>query len=412
MGQHNHGIQTVTHQYHLEASGVNFGKRLLNILPTGIYSGGYLTKVSNSEVTLSLFVVEIRDSTTQVSVRSAASATLNAANLDSGAISSTTPYLVMRWGYAASALNYLEIHAIASLNDRLQNDLIIGRCVFVGSDLDSFDYSDRSFPSILDKFLRVEAASGLYVRLRGGIVCTSSRRFVVPDQLVGPFTVPASPNSRIDLVYVDTSGSVQIQQGTPAVTPSVPDYGGRLVLAEVLLVNGDTSIPWNRIIDARSFVNLPSKRDYILIRDVKAAGVNGGTFTSGAWRTRDLTEKTSDAGGNASLAANRITLEAGTYEFHIRCPASDTTSEIGLHQARLYNVTDGSVVSYGTSEYSVVSGYVTTSSIVVGKFTIASSKVFEVQHRSQGTVTTCGFGRATNFGGEEVYTVAEFWKVA
>ena len=407
MGQHNHGIQTVTHQYHLEASGVNFGKRLLNILPTGIYSGGYLTKVSNSEVTLSLFVVEIRDSTTQVSVRSAASATLNAANLDSGAISSTTPYLVMRWGYAASALNYLEIHAIASLNDRLQNDLIIGRCVFVGSDLDSFDYSDRSFPSILDKFLRVEAASGLYVRLRGGIVCTSSRRFVVPDQLVGPFTVPASPNSRIDLVYVDTSGSVQIQQGTPAVTPSAPNYGGKLVLAEVLLVNGDISIPWNRITDARSFVNFPSKRDYILIRDVKAAGVNGGTFTNGAWRTRDLTEKTSDAEGYASLSANRITLAAGTYEFRISCPAYSVNG----HQARLYNITDGGVVANGTSENTASA--IQTRSFICGKFTYSSSKVFEIQHYCTSTKTSNGFGIYCNNGGvEEIYTIAEFWKVA
>jgi len=64
-------------------------------------------------------------------------------------------------------------------------------------------------------------------------------------------------------------------------------------------------------------------RDYILINDTKSSGTHGGTFSSGAWRTRDLNTIVSDTGGHASLSSNQITLEAGTYECFISCPAFD-----------------------------------------------------------------------------------------
>ena len=67
----------------------------------------------------------------------------------------------------------------------------------------------------------------------------------------------------------------------------------------------------------------------------------------------------------------------------------------------------------GVSSYSGKPGAATQSvSLICGKFTIATSKVFEVRHICQTTLATSGFGFAGNFGVSEVYTVAEFWKVA
>jgi len=284
MGATNHGTQSINFSYFLEATGANFGKQMLNILPPGIYNGGYLTKVSNSEVTLSTFDAAISDGSNQISVHTAAAATLNSSTLNSGAISSATPYLVLRWAYEALVTNYVDIHAIASLSAKQQNDVVIGKCVFVGSTLSSFDYSERTFPGMLSRCLSVEATpdTELYVRVRGGIVNTGTAKVVVGDQKVGPFTAPSSPNSRIDLVYVDADGDIQIQQGTAAVSPSAPSYANKLVLAEVRLVNGDTNITWDRITDARAFLAYPQQSTNNFI---ESTGTNDVSYSTAAWAT-------------------------------------------------------------------------------------------------------------------------------
>lgn len=270
MGTTNHGTQTITWQYFQEATAANWGKRLLSQLPIGIYAGGYLSKVTDSKVSLSVLVAEIKDNVNQISVRTSSVATLDSSTLDSGAISSATPYLVMRWSYVAAANNFVEIHALASLSARQQNDLVIGKCVFVGSTLSSFDYSDRTFPMIEDQNLRVEATSDveMYVRVRAGRVNTGNAIVKVGDQKVGPFVVPGAGLSRIDLVYVKFDGTVAIQQGSATVSPTAPLYLGKLVLAEILVVNGDTNITWDRITDSRSFLQYPA------VVDESTIGVN------------------------------------------------------------------------------------------------------------------------------------------
>lgn len=132
-----------------------------------------------------------------------------------------------------------------------------------------------------------------------------------------------------------------------------------------------------------------------------------GTFTSGAWQTRALTVEHADSGNIGSLAANQITLPAGTYEVEISCPALRVDS----HQAKLYNVTDAVDTMIGTTAYTGNGNTNMTISRITGRFTIAASKVFEVQHRCQTTLATTGFGDAAGFGVTEIYTVARFWKV-
>lgn len=144
---------------------------------------------------------------------------------------------------------------------------------------------------------------------------------------------------------------------------------------------------------------------YALLRDEKPQNTDGGTFTSGAWQTRDLNTEVFDPRSLASLSANRVTLAAGTYRVRISCPAYGCNE----HQARLYNVTDGVEALMGTMERSSV--YNTARSLIIGRLTLAAQKTFEVQHRCETTRSTDGFGVAGNFG-LEVYTVAEFWKEA
>lgn len=149
--------------------------------------------------------------------------------------------------------------------------------------------------------------------------------------------------------------------------------------------------------------------DYIKVSEVQAANTAGGTFTAGSWQTRVLNTEDSDTGGHASVASNQITLAAGTYTCRIRAPAL----RVNHHKARLYNITGAATLLLGTSEFNEpAAAAAQTCSEVTGKIVLAAPTVVEVQHVCDSTFATDGFGVANNLGVNEVYTVAEFWKVA
>ena len=148
--------------------------------------------------------------------------------------------------------------------------------------------------------------------------------------------------------------------------------------------------------------------DYILIEEQQASGVQGGSFTSGAWRTRDLNTEVADTGGDASVASKQVTLSAGTYEFE----AWAVAQEVGNHKVRLQNVTDATTIGVGSSERLEGAEANATHSTVAGRFTISASKVIELQHRCSSTRNNDGFGDAAGFGVVEVYAQLKLRKVA
>ncbi len=144
---------------------------------------------------------------------------------------------------------------------------------------------------------------------------------------------------------------------------------------------------------------------YVCLRDVKAQNSYSGNFEPGAWRTRDLNHEQADTEDICTLSANQITLPAGTYRCTISCPAFATDR----HQARLYNVTDAATLLLGTSEISGRNHYNNTRSLVAGRFTLAATKILEVQHQCETSSIYYGFGMRANFG-DEIFAVAEFWR--
>ena len=149
---------------------------------------------------------------------------------------------------------------------------------------------------------------------------------------------------------------------------------------------------------------------YAIICDQKANDTDGGTFTNGAWRTRDLNTEIADPDSIVSIASEQFTLQAGTYLIEARAPAYAVDS----HQTRLYNATDSSVVQYGTNAYArEASGDLgSTDSHVFARVTITAAKAFEIQHRGHTTRTNNGFGATNNFGGGEIYTTVKIYKEA
>ena len=143
---------------------------------------------------------------------------------------------------------------------------------------------------------------------------------------------------------------------------------------------------------------------FALFEDRKASGTHGGTFTSGAWQTRDLTSFVSEIPG-ASLSGSQITLPAGRYYIRARAPAY----RVDQHKARLYNVTAAEAALTGTSELSGdSSANSSTPSVLSGRLDLVTETVLELQHRCQKTYSLNGFGTASHFpDADEIYSVVE-----
>jgi hypothetical protein len=144
------------------------------------------------------------------------------------------------------------------------------------------------------------------------------------------------------------------------------------------------------------------------VRDEKANGTGGGTFTSGSFQTRTLNTVVTNEISGASLSSNQITLPSGTYFIHALCSAEF----VDAHKAKLRNITDSSDTLIGrTARASSITSVNNTTSEIIGRFTITSQKTFELQHRCE-TSYGAGFGNASSFSLTEVYAIAMIWKVA
>ncbi len=150
----------------------------------------------------------------------------------------------------------------------------------------------------------------------------------------------------------------------------------------------------------------PTIPDYILVRDVKASGTHGGNAVAGD-NIRDITEITLDAGGHASLLNHQLSLAAGTY----RVQAQAVGRYVGHQRLSLYNVTDLAVVTTVSGVQSSAPNMRQRLVTMQGQFTIANPKSFEIRHSCQNARTQYGLGGALSLG-DEVYLVAEFWKLA
>ncbi len=166
-------------------------------------------------------------------------------------------------------------------------------------------------------------------------------------------------------------------------------------------------------ISGASLTNLPAGgkfASYALIADSKGNTTDGGTFTSGAWRTRDLNQEISDEDGIVSISSNQFTLAAGTYLIKWKCPAM----KVDHHVTKLILIT-GSVSSFtekaGSSSYAADNVVVQNESFGVARVTLTGSGAFEIQHRCDVTKTTDGFGQPANgYASESIYTIVEIYK--
>ncbi len=145
------------------------------------------------------------------------------------------------------------------------------------------------------------------------------------------------------------------------------------------------------------------------VRDEKASGGAGGTANAGAYAVRTLNTVVTNTIAGASLASNRFTLPAGTFNIRASAPAFDVNG----FKAKLVNFTDASAdVIIGTAERASSIGDVHSRSFIIGQFVLAAPKELQIEMRVVSLKATNGLGAAAFFGDIEVYTEVWVEKVA
>lgn len=148
---------------------------------------------------------------------------------------------------------------------------------------------------------------------------------------------------------------------------------------------------------------------YAVINETQPYNQGGGTFNSGAWRTRILNTEVFDPDNIVSISSNQFTLQAGTYYIRAQAPAY----RVDQHHIRLRNITDSTTDGVGSVGMSSSSFASITLSLLTTRFTISSAKVFEIQHYCSTTHNTYGLGIMHGINGtNSIYTIVEIYKEA
>lgn len=203
-----------------------------------------------------------------------------------------------------------------------------------------------------------------------------------------------------------TSGGARTPVGVP-VTLGVGEY-----IAPHFNTAAGTSSPANvwfsavATASARNIITPLTQTCYI--KDVKAAGVDGGTATSGSWATRDLNVVNMDSSLDndgcpwVSLNSNVFTLPKGSYYFDTTAPGYRVNNyRIKLVSDPLGTPAD---VIFSKTANAANGTPVATEAILRGTVIVTESTSFEIQQRVQTTFSSAGLGLGFDLGVSEEYT--------
>lgn len=166
-----------------------------------------------------------------------------------------------------------------------------------------------------------------------------------------------------------------------------------------------TALADNPVALAEGASGAPRVYPLLIVKDVKISGTAAGTFSSGAWRTRDLNTVDRNEISGAVLASNQITLPAGRYTVEAYATAADGGSGT-LHQAILYDTTGAAELVVGLSSVHGAAGG--SVAHVCGEFTLSTESLLELRHR----ISTSGkFGEPSGWT-DEVYAVVNIRRIA
>lgn len=204
----------ITLKYGEPGKSETFNNLQYKVVTKGLYEGGLLSKISDILVRVSPFTAFIQDATNELGVR---------IEIDSDediAISSATPYIVIRLNWTNSVSNDFQIFATSYASIQPE-DIIIGNGFFNGATLDTnFNYSRRTVTQEKDD---LKLATN---------TLENNEVYVFPGNLVignndisfagGTITLSSVVNERYDLIYINNTGTLQVLEGEDRVGASLP----------------------------------------------------------------------------------------------------------------------------------------------------------------------------------------------
>jgi hypothetical protein len=261
----NYGDQVLVFDYRQEARGKGFSQAFCDVLPYGLYSGGQLTRISDTMINIGFLVCVIRsDEADNVAPRIETTKAQDislALAINSPYANINRPYIILRFGWQDVETNYMDVRAVGWSTDPNELDpnklhpldIILGKVLFQETFAESgqfiittgnpFDLSRRQ-----DVFIKeTEAVAGQFrvssseidskkVFISGGKVNTSKGRFLLTGAEFPSTGIPDTGTmGRTDLIVVNVNGEFQLIQGTPSASfpAPTPRYQTFKVLAEI-----------------------------------------------------------------------------------------------------------------------------------------------------------------------------------
>ena len=147
-----------------------------------------------------------------------------------------------------------------------------------------------------------------------------------------------------------------------------------------------------------------------VIADVKSSGSDGGSFSAGARRIRELNTEIADPNGIVSINGNEFTLQTGKYFTEWMTPAY----RVGKHQSFLYNVDDATDEQDGSPGFSSDTTFNALSySVGTHLLTVSDGpKEYRIEHDGEISRSNDGFGIGSDRGGDEIFTTVKIFKLA
>jgi hypothetical protein len=146
-----------------------------------------------------------------------------------------------------------------------------------------------------------------------------------------------------------------------------------------------------------------------IFNETQASGTEGGTpGAAGSFHKRTLNTTVVNTISGCSIASSVITLPAGTYQVSATSPHYLSS----IVQIRLRNTTDSTDTVYGSNGFVSGSSAAQANVPMIGYFTIAASKNFELQYRNGTATALNGLGVSNTFGTSEIYAIIQIEKVA
>ena len=208
-------------------------------------------------------------------------------------------------------------------------------------------------------------------------------------------------------VTFPTNGAITLPVGTDAQRPTTPATGMMRFNSTSNAVERYDGTAWGALTGSGGGGGAITA---MVVHDEKPNGTNGGTLTAGAWRTRDLNTVQYNNISGASLAANQITLPAGTYMVFAEIPGV----AVKAHRGRIYDVTNNAVLILGSNSFGHDVVDAEYRSLCNGVFTLSGTTAIEAQQICQLTRIDYGFGWKTSAAttDPEKYTVVTIIKLA